>query len=131
MVMTSAGCGASVRATSACTQIGCTSAAYLELGGLAADAPGARAVVLCVNAECRQRELTGGRYLVAGDRVVRAAPEAYAVRVTLLDSSGKALFTARRRVRFEAMYLNGRDCPVACYVRRLRLEIATKTITPV
>ena len=101
----------------ACTQIACRSGVTVVAPRRMPD--DAAEIEACVARRCRTVSATARAAVFVPLARVRG-PRAVRVRMRLLDSAGRPLATAVRRLRLERVQPNGPGCPPVCFAVRVR-----------
>jgi hypothetical protein len=104
-----------------CTEIGCSSGLYMDLGAIGRGLPGAQRVRLCVESACRSFPL--GNAPVADMRVAGLKDRArVAVRMTVTGRDGRTLRRSSVVAPVRRTQPNGPECPPTCFQIAVRID---------
>ena len=104
-----------------CTEIGCSSGLYMDLGAISRGLPGAQRVRICVESACRTFPL--GDAPIAEMRVAGLKDRARVpVRMTITGRDGRILRRSAVVAPVRRTEPNGPECPPTCFQIAVRID---------
>lgn len=104
-----------------CTEIGCSSGLYMDLGAIGRGLPGAERVRICVESACRSFPLANAP--IADMRVAGLKDRARVpVRMTVTGRDGRILRRSAVVAPVRRTRPNGPECPPTCFQIAVRID---------